>query len=207
MNWSSFPIDPPATLVADSSVVININATGRAADILTAIGHRVVVVDGVMQELEDGRRNGHDDAQTLQDLIRSGLVHTVSLGLVGQGIYRGLIEGSTIDTLDDGEAATIACAIERTSIALIDERKALGLCARKFPTLPIVPTAGLLLCAAVRRALGPAAQADALFAALQNARMRVPPPYLTQVVDLIGEQRALRCASLPRRSLGLTGPA
>jgi hypothetical protein len=39
--------------------------------------------------------------------------------------------------------------------------------------------------------------ADAVFNALLNARMRIFPPYLPWAVNLIGEERAARCNSLP----------
>lgn len=200
MSWSNFPIDPRATLVADSSVVINLNATGCAAHILAAIGSPVAVADSVVRELEEGGRNGHGDAAALNALIESGHIRSVSLGSAGYKMYERLIDGSTENTLDDGEAATIACAIELSGVALIDERKALRLCAQIFPTLALVPTIGILLSEPVSAALGQIAQANALFAALQIARMRIPLPYLSQAVALIGEERAKACPSLPRHA-------
>jgi predicted nucleic acid-binding protein len=205
MSWSNFPTDPRATLVADTSVVINLNATGRAAHILLALGNPVAVADSVIRELEEGGRNGHGDAVALNALIESGHVRSVALGSVGYEIYERLIDGSTENTLDDGEAATIACAIELSGVAVIDERKALRLCAHMFPTLALVPTIGILLSERVSAALGHLAQADALFAALQIARMRIPLPYLSQTVVLIGEERAKACPSLPRHAFRKAG--
>ena len=45
--------------------------------------------------------------------------------------------GHGIETLDDGEAATIALAIEINGMPLIDERKANNICKDNFPTLEI----------------------------------------------------------------------
>ena len=205
MSWSNFPLDRHSTLVADSSVVINLNATGRAAHIIAALGSPVAVAESVVWELEEGGRNGHGDAVALNALIASGHIRSVSLGSVGYEIYERLIDGSTENTLDDGEAATIACAIELSGVALIDERKALRLCAQMFPTLALVPTVGILLSKPISAALGQMAQADALFAALQVARMRIPPPYLPQAVALIGEERAKACPSLPRHAFRQAG--
>ena len=198
MSWSDFPTDSGATLVADSSVVINLNATGRAADILSALGNPVVVPDSVRRELKDGDRNGHGDADALEALIRSGHVRLVALGSTAYGIYESLIDGSTEYTLDDGEAATVACAIDLSGVALIDERKALRLCSQLFPGLAIVPTIALFLHAEVSKALGQAGQADAVFGALQHARMRVPPAFLPRAIALVGAERARSCASIPR---------
>jgi hypothetical protein len=53
---------------------------------------------------------------------------------------------------------------------------------------------------AVEAALGRDALADAVFQALQTARMRVLTDYVAWVVALIGIDRALQCPSLPQRA-------
>ena len=54
-------------LVVDTSVVINLNATGCAKEILDALPQRVAVVDVVVGELEYGRSKGRSDAEMLAD--------------------------------------------------------------------------------------------------------------------------------------------
>jgi predicted nucleic acid-binding protein len=198
MNSSSFPISPRAVLVADASVVINLNATARAADIIRALPNRLVTTDNAFIELTNGACDGHDDARQLQVLIEQGLVQVVSLSDAGSGIYEALIEGTALRTLDDGEAATIGYAHEAGAIALIDERKARGLCAERFPRLRVASTVDVLMHEWVVAALGQDGQIDAIVRALQIARMRVPPEQLAKVVNLIGSQHAAFCESLPR---------
>jgi len=113
-------------------------------------------------------------------------------------VYASLIDGSTLHTLDDGEAATIAHTHEISGIALIDERKARSLCAVSFPKLAIVPTVELLMHDAIATALGAKWQADAVANALTRARMQVPPEQVAKVCALIGPERAAQCASLPK---------
>jgi hypothetical protein len=50
----------------------------------------------------------------------------------------------------------------------------------------------------VEASLGQSALRDAVFAALQHARMRVLPQHIEWVVRLIGQDRARECPSLPR---------
>lgn len=198
MSSSNFLTDPRTTLVADASVVINLNATGCARAIITAFPNRWAVTANALAELVNGMRNGHDDARALQMLIDAGVVDLVDLGDTGGKVYETLVDGSALRTLDDGEAATIGYAHEVGGIALIDERKAINLCADSFPELLVVPSVQLLLHEAVVRALGPQGQTEAVISALQKARMRVPPDQITRVVAIIGQESAAACLSLPK---------
>jgi predicted nucleic acid-binding protein len=189
MSSSSFLSNPRTSLIADASVVINLNATARAADIIKALPNPFIVTENACAELEAGIRNGHRDYTQLLELIGAGYVRRVRLGTVGMSIYETLIDGSTLRTLDDGEAATIAHARETSGIALIDERKARTICAGSFPDLVVVCTAELLMHDAIGTALGTREQADALANATRGARMRVPPEHLARVTAIIGPER------------------
>jgi predicted nucleic acid-binding protein len=198
MNSSSFLLSPGVALVADASVIININGTGHAADIIKAMPHPFTVTENACVELEVGSTRGHHDYARLLELIDAGVVRRVSLGAAGMKVYESLIDGSTLRTLDDGEAATIAYAHEVSGIALIDERKARSLCADSFPNLDIVPTVELLMHDVVAAALGVERQADAVANALMKARMQVPREHAERVRALIGPERAAQCSSLPK---------
>ncbi len=200
MNWSRFAAEPRSILVADASVIINLNATGRAADIIKALPNRLFVTGNACVELEAGAQHGHDDAEKLDELIAAALVQRVEVGVGGAAIYESLIDGSARLTLDDGEAATIACAIELEGTALLDERKARKLCAASFAALPLGCTAQLLMHDAVATALGAQPHVEAIVMALTHARMRVPREFVAGVTTLIGPAHAARCASLPKAS-------
>jgi predicted nucleic acid-binding protein len=70
------------------------------------------------------RSDGHRDYGRLLELIDAGHVRRANLSSATMPVYQTLIEGHTAETLDDGEASTIAYAQESSGIALIDERKA-----------------------------------------------------------------------------------
>lgn len=184
--------------VADASVVINLIATGCAPSIVRALPGRLVVVDVVSSELEAGRLRGRHESDRLSELVAAGLVEIVKLGEIATQYFEELIVGSAAATLDDGEAATIAYAVETTGTVLIDERKANRICAERFPELRIGCTVDILTHPEVQRHLGARALANAVFNALQEGRMRVFPHHLDEIVRLIGRERAALCQSLPR---------
>jgi predicted nucleic acid-binding protein len=182
MGSSTALIDPAAPLVADASTIINLVASGSAEAVIAALPNRFVVVDVVPRELE-----------------------IVALPDEAASWFEELVVGSAVETLDDGEAATIACALALGGTALIDERKATRICAERFPQLRVACTVDLLTHPIIQERLGLALLADAVFRALRDGRMGVAPRHLEWVLGLIGEERAALCESLPRRVR--TGPS
>jgi predicted nucleic acid-binding protein len=187
-----------AAVVVDTSVIINFNATGCAAALLRMLQVRVLAPDAVQTELGNGRAKGRQDAERLEALVADGLVDIVPLGGHGNGYFEELVIGSASDTLDDGEAATIACALERGLPALVDERKATRICAGRYPLLALGCTIDLFAHPSLTRGMHDGVLATAVFNALQQGRMRVFPQYVDWVLNLIGPERAALCRSLPR---------
>lgn len=202
-------LNPTATLIVDASVAINLNATGCAPKILRALPQQVVIVDVVQDELESGRDKRRKDADLTRTMIEAGLITRVELGPVGLTHFEQLVVGSAVDTLDDGEAATLAYALEVGGTPIIDERKANRICGARFKGLQAAASLDLFAHEAVERALGRPSLAEAVFLALRDARMRVFPDHTDWVVALIGKDRALQCPSLPRtvRTAKVTGAA
>lgn len=198
MRSPTFLADPKMPLVADTSTVINLIATGCAPSIITAVPNRVLVVDVIPGELNTGRPRGRRDADHLEELAAAGHVRIVSLGDLGWQYFEELVAGPAVETLDDGEAATIAYAVERDATAVLDETKATRLCGVRFPKLRLMSTVDILLHPEVRRTLGEEALSDAVFTALRDARMRVFSHHMAEVVRLIRPERAALCRSLPR---------
>jgi predicted nucleic acid-binding protein len=195
--------DFSAPLVADTSAVINLIATGCAPDIIRALPAKVVAVDTIPGELELGRIRGRGDADRFNELVQAGLVQVVQLGKTGTQHFESLVIGAAADTLDDGEAATVAYALELHGTALIDGRKATRLCGTRFPGLELRCTADLLLRADMLRQLGAEVMGNAVYNALQGARMGILPQCLDKVVRLIGAERAALCPSLSRAARAL----
>lgn len=197
MECQSCLNDPAALIVADTSVAINLNATGFAAPILDALPNRFALVEEVVLELADGRPQGRTDADALHALVAAGRIDIVQLGNPATEHFTALVSGPAAKTLDDGEAATIAYAVEHGATALIDERKANRICAERFSALRTGCTVDLFAHDAIEAALGRNGLSDAVFNALYHGRMRVLAKHLDWVVNLIGSERAAQCSSLP----------
>jgi predicted nucleic acid-binding protein len=190
--------NPAIEIVADASTLINLNASGQMRAILSALPNVLLVTDVVMGELQEDSRSGRRDAHLLAGLISEELIRLVKVEELKEGIFQHLVSGRSIDTLDDGEAATIAYAVEANAIALIDERKANRICRGSYPQLVVGCTVDVLCHERVQEVLTHAALGQAVFDALQGARMRVLQRHVTWVVDIIGAERAALCESLPR---------
>jgi predicted nucleic acid-binding protein len=190
--------DPSAVIVADTSTVINLNATGCAREIVRAIPNKFVVVDVAAAELNEGRRRGRRDADLLAELVRDRILEIVELDDSADAQFENLVVGHAAMTLDDGEAATIAYAVSRQATPVIDERKATRICAERYPALRIGCTVDILAHPGVEKYLGKDMLANAVFDALQKGRMGVLPQHVKWVIELIGSARAAACASLPK---------
>jgi predicted nucleic acid-binding protein len=184
-------------LIFDASVAINLNASGCASTILRAIPNAVLVVDAVLDELRVAPPGRQNDIAKLEQLIADGLIQKMSLDVLTQDHFERLVLGNSADTLDDGEAATIAWAVEKRAIAVIDERKAKRICQVRYPKLPVVSTVEVLQLDAIAKALQREGLANAVYNALMIGRMRVWPDQINWVVGLIGDARAAECLSLP----------
>ena len=202
---SRFLPDAWRDVVADTSAVINLNATGHAAEILGIFPSLPAIPTSVRAELRAAGDRGRQDLASLEELAFAGSLRIVGVG-AGAAIYQSLIEGNARETLDDGEAATIARAAAYGGSALIDDRKARRICSERSPDTPTFYSVDLLLHRCVRDVLGEHGQTEAIFRALQEARMRVPFKRLPEVVALIGKDRAAACRSLPSSVRQVIGP-
>jgi predicted nucleic acid-binding protein len=194
-----------AAYVADASVWINLAATGRAAEHLRAIGKPMLITDTALGELDRGRPKGRQAADEVQALIHIGLLEVVHVPASQEELFFSLVAGSAQQTLDDGEAATLAFANAGLADAIIDEQKATELAASRLPNLRLSTTTDLLLSVTMIETLGISAVADSLLRALQLARMRVPKSRMDEVVALIGLDQARQCPSLPAAVRGAAG--
>lgn len=206
MDPVRFRPEPP--LVADASVWINLVAGGRAVDVLRALASPMIIPSIALGELERGRDKGRSTYAGVTPLIAAGYVTVIDLPQEAEDVYLSLVAGRASQTLDDGEAATLALALHLRATALIDERKAIGIAAARFSDLTVATTTDLLLSTHVRSILNAEALAVAVFASLTQARMRVPDHLLDEVCDCLGPDRTRLCLSLPARvRTGLTQTA
>ena len=197
MNWSSSLISVEVPLVLDTSVLINLHACGSGALILGAIPNRILVPQEVAAELdhETSRRNGEQGF--LKNIINDDIAVIDAMTDEEYEVFLHLVTSSP--SLDDGEAATIAIASKRRLWPVLDERKGRN---RASELCGDGQSAGwsldLLTHPAVTAALGRDPAVDAIFRALRNGRMRIPPESAEIVIKAIGEARARECTCLPQ---------
>ena len=183
--------------IADASVWINLAATGRCTEILAALGTPIAIVDVALRELQRGSANGHGVLAHVEPLIQSGQVQVLSMTIEDEDAFFGLVAGGTAETLDDGEAATLVVAARLNGTALVDERKATAIARQRFPTLDLRSTTDVLFATLPDEGGNVGPLADALYAALRGARMRVPAQWQARVVQVLGAERTSQCNSLP----------
>jgi DNA-binding XRE family transcriptional regulator len=159
--------------------------------ILGALPHRIFIEEAVMIQLEQGRQRGKENAGLTDRLITRGLIELVKLGPEGHRHFEDLAIGKAADALDDGEAATIACALETKGIPVVDERKAHRLCAEKYAMLKMACTVDLFAHPSVQEQLGRDTLITAILLALDIARMSVLPHRLDWIVDMIRARQSL----------------
>lgn len=193
-----------STLVLDASVTINLLGSARPADILRALGRRIVIEDLALKEVEVDPSNGQPGHITLDALRVQGLLSCERLTAKGYEVFLELTGAPSPGDLGDGEAATIAHAEDVSGIAVIDEHKATRIASRRPSKLTVISTLDLLSSESLRISVGRNELADMVFAALQNARMRVAANFLPWVIEVIGRDRAELCPSMknyfsPRR--------
>lgn len=194
----AFLTEPDQTLVADASVAINLNAAGCAPALVSALQHRLLITDIAAAELRMDRRNGRDDAALLMELVEGKLLQIVSLDAPALEIFERLVVGSAGETLEDGEAASIAYAVQNRACCLTDDRKAQLIGSQRFPDLRLASTMDLFSDRRASIALGADVLSESIFLAMRDARMRVPAHKVEWVIGLIGHDRARQCPSLPR---------
>lgn len=196
MRQPLFSVDRRVRLVADTSVIINLNATGLGPQVLRTLNLVLHASTVVRNELIVDRNNGRHDSDLAADLVAGGQLEFHEFDEEGEDLFEALVTGSAEATLDDGEAATLALAMSSGLPAAIDERKANRIAAERFPEMRLLSTADLLSSEMLITSLGVEAVATAVFAALRDARMAVPESYHPWIADLLGS-RASECRSLP----------
>ena len=194
MTCANFPNDA-GPLVLDTSVLINLHASRAGEQILAALPYRFFVPEIVAAELEHETSRQNGEHSFLDRLLRAGDVEVGAF--IGPEIDLFTTLTAISPTLDDGEAATIAVAVTRSLVPLIDERRGRARAAALMPNHGVLWSLDLFLHPLVSRALGADGARSALFFALRDARMRVPFDRCEDVVALIGRECALLCHSLP----------
>jgi len=198
MTFSSCLTKNDRAIVLDASVIINLLATKRPDEILTALGTRVVATEHVVREIAKGAGNGRGEAEVLRQLIDGRMVDVVDLEDKSLENFFALVSGETSGSLGDGEAATLVFSNENDYVAAIDEKKATRIARERFTSLKVATTIDILSCESVQKAMPADALSQGIFLALQIAKMQVWDHQFEWVTNKIGVDNARVCPTLRR---------
>ncbi len=186
-------------LAIDASVLINLLGCGAAEEILHALPQAVLIEQRALSEVlhDPSRRLPARDQR--ERLIERQLLQVRQLA--GPGIERFLELVAAPHELDDGEAATIAWAIDLNAVAVLDERKARRIVRECYPDLSLASTAGLFRTLLEQGRMDGSRVRGLLLAALQQARMSVPSDEIDWVMGVLGVEVAEQCPSIRRHAI------
>ena len=183
-------------LVLDASVVINLLGTGQVKEILNALGHQCIIEVSALKEINRDPITQKPAEEILNQLAAEELLVTTQMEPAEEELFLQLVSGSLEESLDDGEAATIAVGRARDIIIVLDERKGSNIVRARFEKTRLINTLDLFQSKALSSRFSSEEIADLVYSALIYSRMRVPKSYRDWIVDLIGENRARECSSI-----------
>lgn len=132
-------------LVTDASVLINLAATGAAAEILTGCGLEFQVCPDVLQEVKvlRDRETGEEHAIDLEPLFAAGAL--VRIAPETDEEYDLLVDYAALLGAGDGEAMCFALAESRGHAVGIDDERAIRRAKRRKPDFETLGTLDILL--------------------------------------------------------------
>lgn len=167
-------MDLPEGLVIDTSIWINLLATGRLWEVVAALPYTCCAPEQVVSEVRrdpitqavyEADRHPLRDRSELEITALDGAALDLFLSLVGNDVE---------SSLGDGEAASIAIAAARGCAVALDERKARRVVRQRFPAMPMVMSIELLHLPSVISRLGQNGVSAAVADALRYGRMHIP---------------------------------
>ncbi len=185
-------------VVLDASVLINLVVVDDPGAILRSL-YQPKVVTIVTGEVGRNRRTGQIGKAVLQPFIETGLLELISMDDGESEIFLDLVSAASPDDLDDGEAATLACATGRRFLPLIDERKAHRILRERFPAVAGVSTIGVYHELLVRGVFSSDFIQQCIYDSLRYARMRVRADEVGWVTSLLTPSQLADCPSIPPR--------
>jgi predicted nucleic acid-binding protein len=163
-------------LVLDTSVWINLLATGAMEAILGALAVPCHTPEQVLAEI---RRHPVDGAAFSAERhplrAMAPMVSILELESQEMDLFFGIVGAQAVDALGDGEAAAIAAAVMRQLDLVIDDRKARRILRERFSQVATYWTVDLLRSGPVIATLGSAQAGDCFDKARRFGRMHVPP--------------------------------
>lgn len=167
--------DLSVPLVLDTSVWINVSATGECARIVATLGRTCLVPPQVYGEVKRDPVTGALYGPGNHPLSVGPPIEITPLSPDELDTFLALVGAEVGDRLGDGEAASMAVAIHRNAILCVDERKARRILRERFPAVRLMRSFDILQHPRVVQALGEPLALNCLEMAKKFGRMHIPP--------------------------------
>lgn len=160
-------------LFLDASVVINLLAADCLGELSKALQRPILIEQTVLDEVAYHPKTRESTADYFHELARKEAIQIATCSEEELAEFLRLVGAEEPDDLDDGEAATLACAHSRGHAA-IDERKGRRVAAKQYPKLPTFYTLDLIFSPQFRAFFGEQRTIEIAHAAKSIGRMRIP---------------------------------
>lgn len=196
MTFSSALTDNFSTLVIDTSVIINLGASGYGTEILQTLDNHFVTSEEVVGEIKDNSKNTHPKTISfLNRIIDSELLRVISLTLDEERTCREIINKK--NQIHDGEVVSLVLAKKRGFTAIIDETTGRKVANYELSGKVVGTTMDLLFHPNVLALLGSRTLSAAVYNALRDGGMQTNIHVRGYIVELIGKEPTKKCTSLP----------
>lgn len=193
---SSLTDDGQASIVADTSVLINLERSGIGKKIVQLIDNPFVVTEGVADEVGGKQGKFYESSRLfMEGLLAAKLLEVISLSDKEIEVSQRLTRME--NGLEEGEATTISVAKSRGYIPIIDEKRGREHAFNELGNIIVGRSMDVLLHRKVRSTIADSSIVEAVYLALRDAKMNISSNDLNFVIELIGKDRARNCVSLP----------
>lgn len=192
----NLPSDTP--FVFDASALINIASSGFCSEFISLLGRKCIAETIVWREVTTYIEK-YSLNKNIENAVVCGQIDIVDMSDLEASSYIDFITSPHPNTLDDGEAATIAVAQNQKAIAIIDEKKGNRIAGELVPPLDVLSTLDLFRAIEAECHSRDMCLNTALFNSLTQAKMRVPHKHEGWVVQLLSTDQITQCSSLPLR--------
>ncbi len=172
---SSLSVECHSTLVLDTSVIINLGFCRIGNQILQVIDNRFVITNRVAFEIVGAVKGSiHAPSKKFkQELVDANILSVINLSLEEATFSDYLTKMQ--DSIDDGEASTIALAAQRGFVPVIDEKRGRARASIELSNSTVGRSLDVILHPTVRSHFDESEVQEAVYFAMKNGRMHISP--------------------------------
>ncbi len=186
-------------MVLDTSVLINLLASGAMELVLTCFNSKKLVIAQVYRETKRHPIDGSDCSNYLNELATTDVIDKITINTDHKKTLELYLELG--ENLGDGEAAVIAyAATKEDCLIVLDDKKARRICREQFPSIKILCSVDLFQHYLTQCEPDREEFRQILYKAMTVGRMRVfEDKHDKWVRQILGKELIPYCHSLKQR--------